>query len=189
MKRSNNVYCLCEGALMVAAAQILGMIKLWKMPWGGSATLAMVPIVLFSIRWGLVKGLISGLLLGVLQILLDGASAISIQSVFGDYLLAYMAIGLAGLAKGNKNAWLLGTLAGGGVRFLVHYVVGATVWAMYMPDDFLGMTMTSPWFYSFLYNLCYMVPNIIFTAVALFLLKKPMRRYFNREDLKTRGIL
>lgn len=186
--RNNNVYCLCEGALMVAAAQILGMIKLWKMPWGGSATLAMVPIVLFSIRWGLVKGLISGLLLGVLQILLDGASAISIQSVFGDYLFAYMAIGLAGLAFGKKNAWLIGTLIGGAARFIVHFVVGATVWAMYMPDEFLGLAMTGPWFYSFLYNLCYMVPNILFTVIALYLLKKPMKKYFNRDDLKARGI-
>lgn len=39
-------------------------------------------------------------------------------------------------------------------------MVGATIWAAYMPDVFFGMTMKSPWFYSLLYNLAYMLPNI-----------------------------
>lgn len=41
---------LTEGALMIAAAQILSYIKLWRMPWGGSVVLAMVPLVLFAVR-------------------------------------------------------------------------------------------------------------------------------------------
>lgn len=169
---------------MVAAAQILGMIKLWKMPWGGSVTLAMLPVVLFSIRWGAWKGMICGLALGVLQILMDGASAISIQSVFGDYLFAYMAVGLAGAAGDRKPAWLWGTLIGGGARFLVHFAVGATVWAMYMPESFIGLPMGNPWLYSLLYNLLYMVPNTLITVLVLWLLSSPLRRYYNGEDLK-----
>lgn len=52
----NNLRRLCEGAIMVAIAQILSYIKLWEMPWGGSIVLAMVPIILFSVRWGLGSG-------------------------------------------------------------------------------------------------------------------------------------
>ena len=48
---------LTEGAIMVAAAQVLSMIKLWEMPWGGSITLAMIPILLYAVRWGLGPGL------------------------------------------------------------------------------------------------------------------------------------
>ena len=35
---------LCEGALMIAMAEILSFLPLYKMPWGGSIDLAMLPI-------------------------------------------------------------------------------------------------------------------------------------------------
>ena len=44
---------LCEGAVMTAIAQVLGYIKIWEMPWGGSISLSMLPIFLFACRWGL----------------------------------------------------------------------------------------------------------------------------------------
>ena len=34
-----GVLMLCEGAIMVVLAQILGYIKVWEMPWGGSRRL------------------------------------------------------------------------------------------------------------------------------------------------------
>ena len=37
---------LCEGAVLVAVAEILSFIKLWEMPWGGSIVLSMVTLVL-----------------------------------------------------------------------------------------------------------------------------------------------
>ena len=36
---------LCEGAVLVAVAQILSYLKLWEMPWGGSVVLSMIPLV------------------------------------------------------------------------------------------------------------------------------------------------
>jgi thiamine transporter len=50
-------------------------------------------------------------------------------------------------------------LGGCFARFAVHYVVGATIWAEWMPEEFFGMTMTTPWFYSLLYNGSYMLPK------------------------------
>ena len=38
---------LCEGAVLVAVAQILSYLKLWEMPWGGSVVLSMIPLVLY----------------------------------------------------------------------------------------------------------------------------------------------
>ena len=35
-----------------------------------------------------------------------------------------------------------------------------------MPETFFGLTMRSPWFYSLLYNLAYMLPNIAITLVV-----------------------
>ena len=180
----NNLRRLCEGAIMVAIAQILSYIKLWEMPWGGSIVLAMVPIILFSVRWGLGSGLLAGFVFGVLQFMFDGGFAIGWQSIIGDYLLAFTVLGLAGLMKGKKLGVFWGTLIGGVARFLVHYVVGATIWAAYMPDTFFGMTMTSPWIYSLLYNIAYMGPNIVITLVIFGLLYVPMKKYMLGQDIR-----
>ena len=65
----------------------------------------------------------------------------------------------------------------------MHYVVGATVWAEYMPETFFGMTMHSPWFYSLLYNLAYMLPNIAITLLVFAVAYKPLKKYFTASDL------
>ena len=62
-------------------------------------------------------------------------------------------------------------------RFLVHYVVGATVWAEYMPETFFGLTMTTPWFYSALYNGSFMLIDMVLVLVIGALLWKPLRKY------------
>ena len=178
-----NTRMLCEGAILVAVAQILSLIKLWEMPWGGSVVLAMVPMILFAVRWGLGPGLLAGFAFGVLQFLFDGGFAIGWQSIIGDYLLAFTVLGLAGLVKRTRFGVFTGTLIGCLARFLVHYVVGATIWAEYMPEEFLGLSMSSPWFYSLLYNILYMGPNLIITLVFFARLKKPMGKYCRGEDL------
>ncbi|MBR3502888.1 MAG: energy-coupled thiamine transporter ThiT [Clostridia bacterium] len=175
---------LVEGAIMVAAAQVLSYIKLWRMPWGGSITLAMLPIVLYAVRWGVGPGLLAGFILGVLQFSLDGGFAIGWQSIIGDYVLAYTALGLAGLAFGKKGNVFIGSLIGGLGRFLILFVTGATLWAEYMPDSFFGMTMTSPWFYSCLYNLAYMLPNIVICMVVFAVIYKPLHKYIVGEDIR-----
>ena len=43
--------------------------------------------------------------------------------------------------------------------------------------------MTSPWIYSLLYNLAYMLPNILISLVVFALLYKPMGKYLRGEDL------
>ena len=169
---------LTEGAVLVAVAQILSYIKLWEMPWGGSVVLAMVPIVLFAVRWGLKEGLIASFAFGCLQFLFDGGFAIGWQSILGDYVIAFGVLGLAGLFHGKKGGIWWGTIVAGAARFLVHFVVGSTVWAEYMPETYFGMTMHSPWFYSALYNGAYMLPNIVITLVVFTLLwVTPMKRY------------
>jgi thiamine transporter len=185
MKKNLTLRALTEGAIFVALAQVLSYLKLWEMPWGGSVVLAMVQIVLYAVRWGIVPGLLAGFVFGILQFVFDGGFAIGWQSIIGDYLLAFTAIGLAGLVKREKNgAIYTGTVIGGLARFLVHYVVGATIWAEYMPEEFFGMAMKSPWFYSLLYNIAYMGPNIIITLVIFLILNKPLGKYIRGEDLK-----
>ena len=179
-KRKMTLRCLCEGALLLALAQVLGYLKLWELPNGGSVTLSMLPIFVFCIRWGFGPGLLVSFAFGLLQLFLDVAYSAGWQSIIGDYLLAFAVMGFAGLFKGK---FYLATIVACVARFLVHYVVGATIWAEYMPETFFNMTMTSPWIYSLIYNGSYMLPSIILCLVVFALLYKPLRKYFTSADL------
>ncbi len=183
-KTKLTLRALCEGALMVVLAQILGYIKLWEMPWGGSICLSMLPIFLYACRWGLGPGLLSSFVFGVLQFMFDGGFALGWQSIIGDYLVAFTVLGLAGVFRGKSWSVFAGTVLGSAARFLVHYVVGATVWAEYMPEEFFGLTMTTPWFYSLLYNGFYMVIDMALCLVVFALLLKPLGKYLRAEDIK-----
>lgn len=179
-----SVRMLCEGAVLVALAHCLGYLKLWRMPWGGSVSLIMLPLLFFALRWGVSRGLLAGLALGTLQFLYDGGVVLGWPCIVGDYLLAYTVLGLAGLFRREKQGGVfLGTLFAGLARFAVHFVVGATLWADYMPEVFLGLPMTSPWLYSLLYNGIYMGLNTLVCFLAFALLRKPLGRYVRGEDL------
>ena len=108
----------------------------------------MLPIFLYCARWGFGPGMLASFAYSILQALLSSTYAWTWQSLIGDYLLAFTALGLAGSCAKLKGGFFYGTVVGSVARFLVHYVVGATVWAEYMPETFFGLTMTTPWFYS-----------------------------------------
>ena len=137
-----------------------------------------------ALRWGLGRGLLAGLVLGILDFMLGGGISIGWQSILGDYVVAFTVLGLAGLFRGKSWSVFAGTVVGSVARFLVHYVVGATLWAAYMPETFFGMTMTSPWIYSLLYNGCYMLLDMLLCLVVFALLLRPMHKYLLAEDLK-----
>ena len=183
MKKSKlTLRCLCEAAIMIALAQILGYLKLYELPQGGSVGIGMLPIFIYCARWGFGPGMLASIVYSFLQLMFDGGFAIGWQSVLGDYIIAYSVLGLAGLFHKNKYGLLIGTAVGCAARFLVHYIVGATVWGEYMPDTFFGMTMTTPWFYSALYNGSYMLPETILTTVAAVLIYKAAPQLFAAQE-------
>ena len=186
MKQKSKLRALCEGAVMVALAQVLSYLKLWELPQGGSITLGMLPIFLYAARYGFSPAMLAAFAYSLLQLVLDGAFAFGWQSVLGDYIVAFTVLGLAGIFGGKewKPAFFVGTLVGSVARFAVHWIVGATVWAEYMPDEFFGMTMTSPWFYSLLYNGSYMLIDMVLCLVVGALLYKPLGKYLVGKDLQ-----
>lgn len=175
---------LCEGAIMVALAQVLSYLKLFELPNGGSITVGMFPIFFYCVRWGIGPGMLASFAYALLQLFLDGAYAWGWQSMLGDYIFAFAVLGLAGLFWKKKNGFFIGATVGCAARFLVHYIVGATVWASSMPEEFFGMTMTSPWFYSFLYNISYMAIDWALIMVIGLLLVKPMKKWFQPQGIE-----
>ncbi|MCF0121385.1 MAG: energy-coupled thiamine transporter ThiT [Oscillospiraceae bacterium] len=183
-KSSKNVRALCEGAIMIALAQVLGYIKFYELPYGGSVTFAMVPIVFYAVRWGVKKGLLASFAFGILQLALDGAYAYTWQAMILDYLVAFTPVGLAGLFRGKSWGVFAGSVVGLFVRFIAHTLSGVFVWAEYMPESFLGMPMASPWIYSPLYNGVHMGLTLVLTLVAFAILYKPMKKYYLGNDIR-----
>lgn len=70
---------------------------------GGSVTLAYIPIFIMAYRHGLKGGLITGLLVGTIQ-LLWSAYMLNFWQVLLDYILPNLVLGLVGIVSTKVNA-------------------------------------------------------------------------------------
>ena len=185
--RSGNTRMLTEGGLCIALSIALSFLKipigLSFGGFGGSIDLVMVPLVFFALKWGPGWGCTAGFVFGTLKYFLASGFAISWISIIFDYSVAYGAVGLAGLFR-NKGGVpsagrsALGALTGCVARFIIHYISGVTVYAQWMPEEFMNMKMGSPVIYSLLYNGTYMLPNTILCVAVIVLLNKPLRNLY-----------
>ncbi len=168
---------------MIAFSTVLSLFKLIEMPYGGSVTLAsMLPMVILSYRNGILWGLGAGGVYAAIQQLL-GLNNLSYvtgwQSVVAvillDYMLAFMAVAVGGvfrgvfsrekgIAYGQGKELALGMVFVCVIRYFLHTVAGATVWAG------LSIPSTAALIYSLGYNATYMIPEtVVNTAVAAYL--------------------
>lgn len=160
---------------MVALATVLSFFQ-FTGPWlaGGSVTLfSMVPICLFGYLAGIKWGLLCGTVYGFIQLLL-GLNAfkgvtlpVVIGAIFFDYVLAYALLGLTGIFKNKKNHTLYFTLSCEMVtflRFLCHFLSGVFIWGSVVQNGIVAVS------YSFFYNIGYMGPEMIVTAIGGFTL-------------------
>lgn len=152
---------LCLASLSIALSFVLSFVKLWSMPTGGSVTLAsMLPIMLFSMLAGPVKGLFCGLIYGLLQCLQGGWIVHPVQFLL-DYPLAFSMLGLAGFRFGKKNAGA----AARAVRLSISMLIAACGRA-------LCATLAGYFFWntqllaSLIYNGTYLLPD---TAICILL--------------------
>ncbi|MDD4715529.1 MAG: energy-coupled thiamine transporter ThiT [Oscillospiraceae bacterium] len=170
-KRNTKVRALCESAILVALGLVLSLIKIYELPNGGSITaVSMLPIILIGVRWGLGWGLGSAFVYSLLQFLF-GIYAISPLALFLDYILAFTVLGLSGLFRGKKYGLVLAAAVCGFLRFVVHWISGATVRASTLPA---GVPV---WYGSLTYNLSYMLPEVILTVLVAVLITIPLRRH------------
>lgn len=171
---------LIEGAIMVALAAILSCIRIYKMPWGGSVTLAsMLPIILYSIRYGIKDGLLASFVFALFQLgqgIADGlfswglTPAALIGSILLDYLLAYTVIGLGGIFRNKGLAgWICGTVLAGVLRFVSHFLSGVVIWHSF-GELWSGFVTDNEWLYSLVYNGAYMLPEIVFCVIGAVIL-------------------
>ena len=169
---------LVFGALCIAIAFALSFLKFFQMPQGGSITPAsMLPIMVFAYVYGTPKGLIAGLAYGLLQLLQDAYVVHWAQFVL-DYMLAFMALALAGLFR---KSLLPGILAAGLGRLFFAFLSGMIFFGQYAPPG------QSPALYSFIYNVTYVGPEtVICLIVALVPGVRKMVESFKASAVKMR---
>ncbi len=164
---------LAESALMLALSTILAEFAVFELPFGGSVTLfSQVPVILISYRYGVKWGLTTGLALSFIQLIfgiqnfsyVSGIGAFMILA-FCDYIIAFSALGLGGMfrykIKNDVLAVSLGGIVVSIIRFICHFISGATIWGEYAEK---GQTVLE---YSFTYNISYMLPELVITVIGL----------------------
>lgn len=178
--RNKRVLLMVEIAIFAALGFVLDFIA-FRMPQGGSVSLVMIPIVLMAFRRGVAAGVVTGLLVGLLQIVTGFISVAPlsfgfvVMQVILDYLLAYGVVGLAGMMRGryleavqaNKTGKIivmvaLGVLIGSFLRYVIHVITGILFFGMFADGNVF--------IYSAVYNATYMIPVAIVAAIVCSLL-------------------
>jgi thiamine transporter len=120
-KTTLNTRTLAYGAIAISIAFILSYLRLFKMPYGGTITLAsMLPIFIFAYIAGPRAGLLAGLCYGMLQFIQEPYLVHPVQFLL-DYPLAFGFLGLAGFFKDRVY---IGAAVGGAARLLCHFISG-----------------------------------------------------------------
>lgn len=185
MNTSSKTKILVEGALMIACATVLSFLKLFEMPFGGSITLEMLPLVIMGLRNGAKWGCFTGFVHGVLQMIIGFSNVLycatliaQIGCILLDYVLAFTALGLASVFAHPRNSAAgvaIGAVVVGLLRFGCSFLSGWLLWGSYAPE---GM---NPVIYSLAYNGAYMIPDIIILAAVIVLLYKVAPKLLNAQ--------
>lgn len=163
------------GGICISISFVLSYIRIFHLPQGGSITLAsMFPLVLYSMIFGPVAGIVAGVAYGFLQLIQD-MWVVNIAQLLLDYPLAFGCLGLAGIApKAIKNLQLrtaFGIVIALIGRGIMHIISGALFFGEYAPE---GM---NPFIYSLGYNGTVILGELVITLViATILVSTPIYR-------------
>lgn len=162
-------------AIFIALASVLSVIKIIRLPIGGSVTLlSMLPIIMiscmFGLRWGFGSAFVYSLIqlsLGLVNILSWGLTPASlIGTVLLDYILPFTGLGLVALFKNGSNLKrIIGVVVVMAFRFLCHFASGIIIFDIWCEWD-------NVWIYSLCYNGSYMLLELVITAISVSILFK-----------------
>ena len=157
-----NAKHIAFAAMALALAVATSMIKVIKLPMGGSVTLfSMLFIVLIGYWYGIKTGLAAALAYGVLQLLPD-PYILNIPQVLLDYILGFGVLGLSGIFSNSKHGLIKGYIVGVIGRFICSFLSGWIFFAVYTPEFFNSAIL-----YSIVYNGSYIGLEAAVTLVVI----------------------
>ena len=125
-------------AMLVAAATVLGLIKIFALPFGGDVTLAsLMPILIAAYLYDTKHGLLTAFVYSLIKMLFDfrvvgalflpGESQMAVISALSvcilDYIVAYTALGLSGIFKSKIKNDVAAISAGSLFALILHYII------------------------------------------------------------------
>jgi thiamine transporter len=173
--RNERTRIIVEVALVIALAAILNLMKIWRMPQGGTVSFVLLPLIVLSLRRGLAVGLLAGTLYGIVDFLIDPFPPVHWAQYLLDYPVAYGLVGLSGLfapawrravraGAALKASWsvvLPATLVAVVGRYAAHFASGVVFFGEYAPE---GQPV---WLYSALYNSYVPVAGVLAFVAAI----------------------
>ena len=178
MRGRDRTIVLVEIALSIALAVVLAMVRVWKMPQGGTVSLAMVPLFVLAFRRGPIVGVGAGALYGLTDFFVDPYPPVHWIQPLLDYPVAYAFCGTAGvfangwgslrregrLAQSVWRALIPGVALGTLLRYGAHVVSGAVFFGEYAPA---GQPVLA---YSLVYNSFALVAGAVCAAAVVIVL-------------------
>lgn len=160
-------------SLMITFSFVLSTFILFKMPFGGSVTLGSTcPIIIFSLRHGTKISFLCGLTYGLIKIILsfhappvrDFLSFLLV--ILFDYLVPYSCLSFASIfyKKFKQHKAVFSCILVLTMRYIFSILSGIIIWNSLVPENF------NVFWYSFLYNSVYMIPEIVITTALCTLL-------------------
>lgn len=183
--KSKPIKAITYGAICIALATVLSLIKVFTLPNGGSITaVSMAPIIIFALMFDLKWGVMAAVVYSGIQMMIafyppptqDFLSFTLV--VLLDYVIAFGVLSLSKVFAAPLKSFRTKLIFGGGIamilRFLSHFASGIIIWNVYAPPG------ENPVIYSLLYNGSYMLGEFVLTIVALTLLASPIQKMTNK---------
>ena len=181
MNAFRDVRVLTEAAIAIALAFVLGLIKVFQMPMGGSISLEMIPLILLALRQGPLVGMVAGAAYGLLDLAIEPFIVHPVQ-VLLDYPLAFGALGLAGFFQPTVRGAIVGTVVAVLARFICHFISGVVFFASYAPEGW------NVYIYSAAYNAAYLIPSLIVAVIVVLVLLRALEgAQPSRRQMRYRG--
>ncbi len=130
----------------------------------------MLPIIFFTYFYGIKSGILAGIAYGILQTLVffhipPAKTPFAFAfAVLLDYILPYLIVGFTAIFKNVfhnvKKYFIVSIVFSYIARFLCGVVSGILIWGEYVPKEY------NIWIYSLVYNLIYIVPEMLIALVV-----------------------
>jgi thiamine transporter len=152
-------------ALTAVFEIIFSSIGITLFPQGGSVSLALLPLIVITLRLGVLKGLLAASVYGLFQFVLPVPVFFltPLQYAF-DYIVPTIVVVLV-LALGRKKHQIL---AGVGLvflgKYLSHVLAGVIFWSEFAPEGF------NAWTWSLYYNATYTLPSMVLSVLVIWVL-------------------
>lgn len=172
---------MAQIGISVAICAVLNALPLFKMPQGGSVTLAStLPIVIMAFAHGPEVGMLTGFIFGMVNLFLGPTIIHPLQTLL-DYPLPFMLVGASGYMKNR----FVGAFFGQFLRVIMHVLSGVIFFSAYAPVG--KQTGLGLWLYSIGYNGSFVaVEFIILTAILAVIPWERFMSVINQKKIPSR---